>query len=408
MKAYERLLKYVVVKTPSDEESTTVPSSACQWDLAKLLLEELHELGLTDAYINDKGFVYGKIPATEGYEDSVKIGFMAHMDTVSDFCEGEIVPVITENYDGKELALGTSGKSLKVENFPHLPTLTGRTLITTDGNTILGADDKAGIAEIMTVVETLLKENIPHGPISIAFTPDEEIGIGSHSFDVPAFDADFAYTVDGGKEGEIEYENFNACGARFEIVGFSVHPGSAKDTMVNAALLAMEINQMLPSGQTPRDTNGYEGFYHLIEMSGEVGSACLDYIVRDHDAASFESRKEVLRQIETVMNEKYGEGTVTLTIKEQYRNMSEIIREHMHLIENAKQAAKNVGIEPQVVPIRGGTDGSYLSFQGLPCPNLGPGGYAFHGPYEHITVEGMEAATKMLLKIVNLYAKIKR
>jgi len=405
MKAYERLLKYVVIRTPSDEESTTVPSSACQFDLAKVLLAELKELGVKDAYMDDKAFVYGKIPATPGYEHCTSIGFLAHMDTVSDYCSQDIVPVVIENYNGEDLTLGTSGRSLCVKNFPHLPSLKGRTLITTDGNTVLGADDKAGVAEIMTAVERLLNENIPHGPISVAFTPDEEIGTGSHSFNVSDFGAEFAYTVDGGKEGEIEFENFNACAAKFEIEGFSVHPGSSKDTMINASLVAMEINNLLPGADTPRDTDGYEGFYHLTSMSGDVTHATLQYIIRDHSATSFDVRKETLRHIEKIMNEKWGEGTVTLTIKDQYRNMAEIISTCMHLIENAKLAAENVGLVPEVVPIRGGTDGSYLSFQGLPCPNLGTGGYAFHGPYEHITVEGMNLATDMILELIKLYAK---
>lgn len=405
MKAYERLLKYVVVRTPSDENSQTVPSSKCQFDLAKILLEELKELGVTDSYMDDKSFVYGKIPATEGYENCTKIGFIAHMDTVSDYCDHDIVPVVTENYDGEDYVLGTSGRVLSVKNFPHLPSLKGRTLITTDGTTVLGADDKAGIADIMTVVEMLMNENIPHVPIRVAFTPDEEIGTGSHSFNVPDFDAEFAYTVDGGAEGEIEYENFNACAAKFEIEGFSVHPGSSKDTMINASLVAMEINSLLPGADTPRDTEGYEGFYHLTDMSGDVTHAVLNYIVRDHNASLFEARKNTLRHIEKIMNEKWGEGTVKLTIKDQYTNMAEVISGCMHLIENAKQAAKNVGLTPEVMPIRGGTDGAYLSFHGLPCPNLGTGGYAFHGPYEHITAEGMDAATNMILEIVKLYAK---
>lgn len=405
MKAYERLLKYVVVRTPSDENSSTVPSSQCQYDLANILLQELKDLGVTSTHIDHKGFVYGKIPATPGYEDCPKIGFMAHMDTVSDFCEHDIVPIVTENYNGEDFVLGNSGRTLRVKDFPHLPSLKGRTLITSDGNTILGADDKAGIAEIMTVVERLMMSDIPHGQISIAFTPDEEIGIGSHSFNVSAFDADYAYTVDGGGEGEIEYENFNACGATFEIEGFSVHPGSSKNTMINACLVAMEINSLLPGADTPRDTEGYEGFFHLIDMSGDVGHATLNYIVRDHSKTMYEARKETLRHIEKIMNEKWGEGTVTLTIKEQYRNMSEIIESCMHLITNAKLAAENIGITPSIVPIRGGTDGSYLSFQGLPCPNLGTGGYAFHGPYEHITAEGMELAADMILEIIKLYAK---
>ena len=405
MKAYERLLKYVVVRTPSDETSETVPSSACQFDLAKILLAELKELGVEDAYMDDMSFVYGKLPATPGYENCTKIGFIAHMDTVSDYCDHDITPVVIENYDGEDLALGTSGRVLNVKQFPHLPSLKGRTLITTDGTTVLGADDKAGVAEIMTVVERLLNNEIPHGPVRVAFTPDEEIGTGSHSFNVPDFDAEFAYTVDGGAEGEIEYENFNACAAKFDIQGFSVHPGSSKDTMINAALVAMEINSLLPGADTPRDTEGYEGFYHLISMSGECAKAELNYIVRDHSATMFEARKETLRHIVKIMNEKWGEGTVKLTIKEQYTNMAEIISQHMHLIDNAKKAAENVGLVPEVMPIRGGTDGSYLSFQGLPCPNLGTGGYAFHGPYEHITAEGMDKATDMIMEIIKLYAK---
>lgn len=405
MKACERFLKYVVVRTPSDEESSTIPSSKCQFVLADILQKELQELGITDAYVDDKSFVYGKVPATPGYEHCTKLGFIAHMDTVSDFCDHEIVPIITEHYDGNDFPLGTSGRVLRVQDFPHLPSLRGKTLITTDGTTILGADDKAGIAEIMTALETLRTENIPHGPISIAFTPDEEIGIGSHSFNIPAFGAEFAFTVDGGREGEIEYENFNACSAKFEIEGFSVHPGSSKDTMVNASLVAMEINSLLPGAETPRDTEAYEGFYHLTNMSGDVSHATLNYIVRDHNAALFEAKKETLRHIEKIMNEKWGEGTVHLTIKDQYQNMSVVIQDCMHLIENAKLAAEKVGIAPIVVPIRGGTDGSYLSFQGLPCPNLGTGGFAAHGPYEHITAEGLDLASEMIVELIKLYAK---
>ena len=407
MRAYERLLKYVVVRTPSDEESTTVPSSQCQFDLANILVKELQELGV-EAYVDDKCFVYGKIPASKGYENCPKIGFLAHMDTVADFCDGEITPVVTENYNGEDYVLGNSGRVLSVKDFPHLPSLKGRTLITSDGNTILGVDDKAGVAEIMTAVERLMTNEIPHGQICVAFTPDEEIGIGSHSFNVPEFDADFAYTLDGGCEGEIEYENFNACSASFEVEGFSVHPGSAKDTMKNACLIAIEINNMLPNVQTPRDTEGYEGFFHLLDMSGDVGLAKLNYIVRDHDANVLEARKDTLRHIEKIMNAKWGEGTVKLTIKDEYRNMAEIIRTCMHLVDNAKQAIENVGITPVISPARGGTDGSYLSFQGLPCPNLGTGGYAYHGPYEHTTAEGMDLATDIIMELISLYAKTEK
>ena len=289
--------------------------------------------------------------------------------------------------------------------FPHLKDLKGRILITSDGTTILGADDKAGIAEIITMAERILDENIPHGPISIAFTPDEEIGMGAAHFDVEEFGADFAYTLDGDTEGEIQYENFNAAKAEFRISGVNVHPGSAKDIMVNASLVAMEINSMLPQGETPRDTDGYEGFYHLIDMQGDVSHAVLRYIIRDHDAEKFEERKETLRNIEKTINEKWGQGTAALTITDQYRNMAEIIAGCMHLIENAKKACENAGVTPLVLPIRGGTDGAQLSFKGLPCPNLGTGGHGYHGPYEHITAEGMDAACEVALELVKIYAE---
>lgn len=405
MRAYERLLKYVVIRTPSDENSQTVPSSQCQFELANLLVAELKALGIENAYVDNNCFVYGKLAATPGLESAAKLGFIAHMDTVSDFCEHDITPVITENYDGKDLVLGTSGRTLRVKNFPHLPDLKGRTLITTDGTTILGADDKAGIAEIMTMLEQIITEKIPHGQICVAFTPDEEIGSGAQNFHVETFDADFAFTLDGDTEGEIQYENFNACKADFEITGFNVHPGSGKNSMINASLVAMEINSLLPGTETPRDTEDYEGFYHLINMTGEVSHASLHYIVRDHRASSFEARKNTLRHIEKIMNEKWGEGTVRLTLTEQYRNMAEIIANCMHLIENAKSAAEAAGITPLVIPIRGGTDGCQLSFRGLPCPNLGTGGHGYHGPYEHITAEGMDLATDMIVELVKQYAQ---
>lgn len=405
MRAYERLLKYVVIRTPSDENSQTVPSSQCQFELANLLVAELKALGIENAYVDNNCFVYGKLAATPGLESAAKLGFIAHMDTVSDFCEHDITPVITENYDGKDLVLGTSGRTLRVKNFPHLPDLKGRTLITTDGTTILGADDKAGIAEIMTMLEQIITEKIPHGQICVAFTPDEEIGSGAQNFHVETFDADFAFTLDGDTEGEIQYENFNACKANFEITGFNVHPGSGKNSMINASLVAMEINSLLPGTETPRDTEDYEGFYHLINMTGEVSHASLHYIVRDHRASSFEARKNTLRHIEKIMNEKWGEGTVRLTLTEQYRNMAEIIANCMHLIENAKSAAEAAGITPLVIPIRGGTDGCQLSFRGLPCPNLGTGGHGYHGPYEHITAEGMDLATDMIVELVKQYAQ---
>ena len=289
--------------------------------------------------------------------------------------------------------------------FPHLSTLKGRTLITSDGTTILGADDKAGIAEIMTMIETLNDNTIPHGPLCIAFTPDEEIGMGPAHFNVKKFGADFAYTLDGDTEGEIQYENFNAAKAVVEFAGVNVHPGSSKNTMVNAALVAMEFNSMLPSADTPRDTEDYEGFFHLYSIKGDVSHATLEYIIRDHDAASFDVRKKSMEHITKILNEKWGKGTVSLTITEQYRNMKEIIDTCMELIEHATAACKECNISPLITPIRGGTDGAQLSFMGLPCPNLGTGGHAYHGPYEHITVEGMDIAVEVGLKIIELFYK---
>ena len=404
MRAYERLLNYVVVRTPSDEHSTTSPSSQCQFDLARILADEMTALGISDVSLDEFCYVYGKIPATPGYENKPSIGFIAHMDTVSDYCDHDILPVVHKNYDGGDLPLGTSGRTLTVKDFPHLPSLAGRTLITTDGTTVLGADDKAGVAEIMTMAEALIKENIPHGPISIAFTPDEEVGGGTDHFNVEKFAAQFAYTLDGDTEGEIQYENFNACKADFEITGFAVHPGSSKDTMINACLLAMEINSLLPLHETPRDTEGYEGFYHLIQMSGDCGHATLNYIVRDHDTDNFQRRKDKLADITNELNKKWGENTVELHIKDQYFNMKNIIEEHMHLIDNAKLACERTGLTPIVSPIRGGTDGCQLSFRGLPCPDIGTGGHGYHGPYEHISVQSMDKVVDMMIELVKIYS----
>lgn len=405
MRAYERLLDYVKVYTTSDEESQTVPSTERQLVLGRQLAEELKSLGVSNVRIDDKGYVYGMIPATLGLEKAPKIGFIAHMDTAPDFCGENVKPQVIKDYDGKDIVLGESGRILSEKEFPHLPSLKGKTLITTDGTTLLGADDKAGIAEIMTMAEKVIKEEIPHGTICIGFTPDEEVGRGADFFDVENFGAEYAYTVDGGTENEIEYENFNAASAKVLFRGFSVHPGSSKDTMINAALVAMEFNAMLPLGDTPRFTEGYEGFYHLHEMRGDVSQAQLDYIIRDHDADMFRCRIETLRHAAKLLNEKYGEGTVELTVKEQYRNMKEKIEPCMHLIENARIAAQNAGLQPVTLPIRGGTDGARLSFMGLPCPNLGTGGYAFHGPFEHITAEGMDNVVEILKGIVRLYAQ---
>lgn len=405
MRAYERFLNYVKIHTTSDENSNTTPSTRRQFDLAEILAEEMKKLGVKDVRVDENCYVYGAIPATPGYEDKPAIGLIAHLDTAPDFCGEHVNPQIYRNYNGEDVTLGDSGKVLSVKTFPHLKELKGRTLITTDGTTLLGADDKAGIAEIMTVAEELLKGTMPHGKICIAFTPDEEVGSGADKLDIPAFGAQYAYTADGGCENEIVYENFNASEAVFKIRGFNIHPGEARNKMINAALVGMEINSMLPNLETPAHTELYEGFFHLCEMEGTVENATLQYIIRDHSAASFEARENTLRHIEKIMNEKYGQGTVKLEIHEQYRNMIEKVAPCMQLVDYAKDAIRELGMEPNTDPIRGGTDGAQLSFRGLPCPNLGTGGYAFHGPYEHITAEGMDTAVHVMLGILKRIAQ---
>ncbi len=403
MRAYERLLNYVVIHTTSDENSDTVPSTKRQFDLANLLVKEMKDLGIEDASVDENCYVMGHVPATKGCENAPRIGFIAHLDTAPDSSGENVHPVIHENYDGKDVELG-NGRVLTTELFPHLKDLKGRTLITTDGTTLLGADDKSGIAEIMTMVEELEKQNIPHGKICIAFTPDEEIGHGASLLDLEKFDADFGYTIDGGPENEIEYENFNAAKAVFKVRGISVHPGDAKNRMINAALVACEISSMLPSAETPAHTEDREGFYHLTDINGDVENAKIEYIIRDHDSSLFNAKLETLRKIEKILNEKYGVGTVTLSITEQYRNMIEKIRPHIHIVETAKKCVADQGLVVKDVPIRGGTDGAQLSFRGLPCPNLGTGGYAFHGPFEHITAEGMDLVVGIICSIVKSYA----
>lgn len=405
MRAYERFLNYVKIHTTSDENSNTTPSTRRQFDLAEILAEEMKKLGVKDVRVDENCYVYGAIPATPGYEDKPAIGLIAHLDTAPDFCGEHVNPQIYRNYNGEDVTLGDSGKVLSVKTFPHLKELKGRTLITTDGTTLLGADDKAGIAEIMTVAEELLKGTMSHGKVCIAFTPDEEVGSGADKMDIPAFGAQYAYTADGGCENEIVYENFNASEAVFKIRGFNIHPGEAKNKMINAALVGMEINSMLPNLETPAHTELYEGFFHLCEMEGTVENATLQYIIRDHSAASFEARENTLKHIEKTMNEKYGQGTVSLEIHEQYRNMIEKVAPCMQLVDYAKDAIRELGMEPNTDPIRGGTDGAQLSFRGLPCPNLGTGGYAFHGPYEHITAEGMDTAVHVMLGILKRFAQ---
>ena len=405
MSAYERFLNYVPVWTTSDETSDTVPSADRELVLARMLVEEMKGLGIADARVDDKGYVYGHIPATPGCEDKPSLGLVAHMDTVADASGENIKPQIIENYDGKDVVLKGSGDILKVDEFPYLAELKGRTLITTDGTTLLGADDKAGIAEILTVAEEIIKEGLPHGKICIGFTPDEEIARGAKHFDVEGFGADYAYTLDGDEEGEIQFENFNASTAFITIHGVSVHTGSAKDVMVNSQTIATEIHQMLPVNERPETTEGYEGFYHLVSVQGNVTTTKMKYFIRDFDRRSFDARAQKLRDIAEEMNKKYGEGKVKVEIVESYYNMREKIEPCMQLIDYAKAAIEHAGITPIVSPVRGGTDGARLSFKGLPCPNLGTGGHAFHGVFEHITVEGMDKAVLIVKDIIRQFAE---
>ena len=406
MKVEERLLKYVSYWTTSDESCSDIPSSEREFTLAKALKQELETLGLTNILLTDHCYVYAKLPATPGMENCKSIGFIAHMDTAPDFSGKDVKPQIIPDYDGGDILLKGSQDVLKVSDFPSLASLKGRTLITTDGTTLLGADDKAGVAEIMTAAEQLISSDIPHGDIWIGFTPDEEVGRGADLFDLDYFKADFAYTVDGDYEGEVAYENFNAASAVFAVKGVNVHPGEAKDIMVNAALVACEIQSQLPPMETPAHTEGREGFYHLTDMSGDVAAATLSYIIRDHDKVMFETRQKKMQEIADSMNQKYGVGTVTLTIHDSYANMLEIIEKNTYVVDIAKKAISSVGLEPVSRPVRGGTDGARLSFMGLPCPNLGTGGYGFHGPFEHISVEGMETAVAVIKEIVRITAEL--
>ena len=405
MRVEERLLKYVSYWTTSDEECRQIPSSERQFELGKVLEQELRDLGLEKVTLTDHCYVYGLLPATKGYADKPAVGFISHMDTAPDFSGKDVKPQIIPDYDGNDVLLKGSGAYLKVSDFPTLETLKGRTLITTDGTTLLGADDKAGVAEIMTAVEQIITEKIPHGDIWIGFTPDEEVGSGADLFDLDYFKAKFAYTVDGDYEGEVAYENFNAASASFEINGVNVHPGEAKDIMINAALVGCEIASLLPENETPAHTEGREGFYHLTDFSGDIAHAKVNYIVRDHDKATFEKRLDTLRGIEKKMNEKYHADTVKLNIQHSYSNMLEVIEKNEYVVAIAKKAIKNVGLEPVSRPVRGGTDGARLSFMGLPCPNLGTGGYGFHGPFEHISVEGMDTAVSVIKEIVKITAE---
>ncbi len=407
MRVYDRFIKYVQVHTTSSSETGTHPSFIGEFDLAGQLAEELKKLGLSDVRVDEKCYVYGKLPASRGYENKTSLGFVAHMDTAPDASGENVVPVIHENFNGECVEFPKTGFVMTKEKYPALGLMKGETLITSDGTTLLGADDKAGVAEIMTLLEELTKtDNIKHGPISVCFTPDEEIGEGANYFDISGFGAKFAYTVDGGDCDAVEYENFNAAGAKITFRGLSVHPGDAKDTMVNASKLAMEFNDMLPKEECPEKTCEREGFYHLTDIRGSVSEAVSSYIIRDHDRDKFQERKACVENIGKLMNEKYGVGTVSVNMKDSYYNMYEKIKPHMHLVENAKKAISKAGLNPVEIPVRGGTDGARLSYEGLPCPNLGTGGFYFHGNQECISYERMEKAVEILLNIVEIYSEL--
>ena len=405
MRAYERFLNYAKVNTESAEGTGKSPSTDCQWDLARLLVEELKTMGMEDAKVSEFGVVTAVLPATPGCEAAPALGFLAHMDTAPAFSGAGVAPIVHENYDGGDVVLPKEGRVIRLADFPEMAALKGRTLITADGSTLLGADDKAGVAEIMTLCEELITSGAPHGKLCVAFTPDEEIGEGPNHFDVPAFGAKYAYTVDGGIEGGIEYENFNAASAKIEITGVSVHPGDAKDAMENALLIAMELNAKLPPEEIPARTEGYQGFFHLDEMSGTVAFAKMDYIIRDHDMERFTQRKAMMERAVQEVQAAHPKAKLELTLRDSYYNMVGQLKDCMHLVENARTAARMAGVEPTTMAIRGGTDGARLSFMGLPCPNLGTGGYNFHGPYECVTVEGMDTVVAILRNIVSLYAK---
>ena len=408
MKTYERFIKYTTFDTTSSSENENqTPSTEKQKVFGQYLVEELKGIGIDNAYIDDKSFVYASIPATKGKENKPKIGFIAHLDTVEDASGENIKASIVKNYDGKDIVLNKEKNIIfSTEKFPSLNKYIGNDLIVTDGTTLLGADDKAGIAEIMTMAETIMNNpNIEHGEIKIAFTPDEEIGSGIEYFDVEKFNADFAYTVDGGELGEIEYENFNAASCKITVNGVNVHPGYSKNKMKNAILLAMEFNSMLPPEQKPQYTEKYEGFYHLGYIEGTEEKTKLEYIIRDHDIEKFNQKKEFVKDIINFLNKKYGNNTFVLELKDTYFNMKEKILPNMHLIDNAKKAFNECGIKEEIIPIRGGTDGARLSFRGLPCPNLSTGGENAHSRFEYVPVQSLEKMTEVLLKIINIYAE---
>ena len=405
-KLVDRFMRYAAIDTRSDEESPSSPSTAKQFDLARLLVRELEEIGLVQVSLSDACIVTAELPATVE-RPAPSIGFIAHMDTAPSMSGARVKPRIVEAYDGGDILLNEEERVvLNPSDFPELARYEGQTLIVTDGTTLLGADDKAGIAEIMTAVAFLAEHpEIERGAVKVAFTPDEEVGRGTEHFDVEGFGADFAYTVDGGGLGELEYENFNASRVKVSLQGRNVHPGTAKDKMVNALGVAMELDGLLPKARRPEYTEGYEGFYHLLKMEGDVESARMTYILRDHDGEKLKAKKQVMTAAAEFLNLKYGQGRVRLEIRDEYRNMKEKIEPVFHIIETAMKAMEDLGIEPLVKPIRGGTDGAMLSHKGLPTPNLFTGGHNFHGKYEYIPVESMEKAVGVLVEIVKAYGK---
>jgi len=405
MELKERFLKYVSFDTQSDENSTAFPSTEKQKVLLAALRDEMIALGMTEVTMDRYGYVMGTVPATPGCENAPVIGFIAHVDTSPDMSGKDVKPRIVEEYDGGDLQL--NGRlAMRVADFPELAFFKGHTLIHTDGTTLLGADDKAGVAEIMTAAEHLLAHpELRHGKIRIGFTPDEEVGRGVDYFDVEAFGADFAYTVDGGMEGELEYENFNAASARIEIQGRNVHPGYAKNKMINAIEVACELQSLLPPAERPEHTEGYEGFYHCVGLNGTVEQATVSYIIRDHDAERFEARKVYLWSCVDLLKKKYGDNVLTLTLKDQYFNMRKMVEPHPQVIERALQAMEDAGVQPLVRPIRGGTDGARLSFMGLPCPNLFTGGMNFHGKFEYCSLTTMRKAQQVILNLAQLWAR---
>ena len=404
-KILDRFLRYVAIDTQSDENSESQPSAAKELDLLKLLCKELNDMGV-EATLDEYGYVMGTLPSNIDKKVPA-IGFIAHVDTSPDASGANVKPQIIENYDGSDIALkGVPGLYLKPSEFPELLAHKGETIITTDGTTLLGADDKAGVAEIMNAVQYMVEHpEFKHGDIKIGFTPDEEIGRGVVKFDVKRFGADYAYTMDGGEIGELEFENFNAASAKIRIQGRNVHPGYAKDKMKNAILIGMEVNSLLPVGQRPELTEGYDGFFHIISFKGTVEEAKFGYIIRDHDRKKFEEKKELIEQCVKFINVKYGEGTATLEVKDQYYNMREQVEPYYFIVETAVKAMEMAGVKPKIQPIRGGTDGANLSFKGLPCPNIFAGGMNFHGKMEFAPLENIEKASEVVLNIIKLYAE---